>query len=243
MKLYDDMIQKTFQTLESLTQRSFSLTGEEGDWKDQGKAMMILQADMAYELGGRNLSAVGTTLVTEEEGLVPEDEILLYGPDLSEISEDTSYARIALVRVKKDSVGTGNGLYNIIQNLGYFRYHFFPEGFMLRVSAANDRESVRVSKDALDKGLSFGAIGKGMIKALRLHKEVEAVKIVFVTDPGADFTGLEEISKRTKQITSTIDHMLKDVNMDCNSCGLQEVCDEVEGLREMHFGMSEDAGQ
>ena len=34
--------------------------------------------------------------------------------------------------------------------------------------------------------------------------------------------------------------MLKDVNMDCGSCGLQEICDEIEGLREMHFGMSEE---
>ena len=35
-------------------------------------------------------------------------------------------------------------------------------------------------------------------------------------------------------------HALKDVNMDCGSCGLQEICDEIEGLREMHFGMSEE---
>lgn len=79
-----------------------------------------------------------------------------------------------------------------------------------------------------------------MLQALHLHKEVEAVKLIFVTAPEIDFGRLQEQQKKTKQITATIDHMLKDVNMDCGSCGLQEICDEVEGLREMHFGMGEE---
>ena len=58
------------------------------DWQDAGKAMMILQADMAYELGGHNLPAVGNTLVTTETDLVGEDEIILIGKDLPEITED-----------------------------------------------------------------------------------------------------------------------------------------------------------
>ena len=195
---------------------------------------------MAYELGGHNLPAVGNTLVTTETELVGEDEIILIGKDLPQITEDTPYARIALVRVAEDSIGTGDKLYNTIQNIGYFRYHIYPKGFMLRVSSSNDRESVRVAADALEDGLNFTAIGNAMQKALHRHKEVEAVKIIFITDPGADYVGLQEGLKKTKQITATIDHMLKDVNMDCGSCGLQEICDEVEGLREMHFGMSEE---
>ena len=77
------------------------------DWQDAGKAMMILQSDMAYELGGHNLPAVGNTLVTTGKDFVPEDEIILIGKDLPEITEDTPYARIALVRVAEDSIGTG----------------------------------------------------------------------------------------------------------------------------------------
>ena len=59
------------------------------DWQDAGKAMMILQSDMAYELGGHNLPAVGNTLVTTGKDFVPEDEIILIGKDLPEITEDT----------------------------------------------------------------------------------------------------------------------------------------------------------
>lgn len=210
------------------------------DWQDAGKAMMILQSDMAYELGGHNLPAVGNTLVTTGKDFVPEDEIILIGKDLPEITEDTPYARIALVRVAEGSIGTGDRLYNTIRNIGYFRYHIYPKGFMLRVSSSNDRESVRVEAEALNEGLNFTAIGNAMLRALYLHKEVEAVRIIFVTDPKVDYGRLQDGLKKTKQITATIDHMLKDVNMDCGSCGLQEICDEIEGLREMHFGMSEE---
>ena len=113
-------------------------------------------------------------------------------------------------------------------------------GFMLRVSSSNDRESVRVAAEALNEGLNFTAIGNAILRALHLHKEVEAVRIIFITDPKVDYGRLQDGLKKTKQITATIDHMLKDVNMDCGSCGLQEICDEIEGLREMHFGMSEE---
>lgn len=243
MRLYDEIMDDVLAALAREQTQSLPV-GEAADeksrhWKDAGKAMMILQSDMAYELGGRNLAAVGNTLVTTNETLVPQDEILLIGKDLPEITKDTPYARIALVRVREESIGTGDKLYNTIQNIGYFRYHIYPKGFMLRVSSSNDRESVRVDRTSLAEGLNFTAVGNAMLRALHLHKEVEAVKLIFVTAPDVDYARLQEQQKKTKQITATIDHMLKDVNMDCGSCGLQEICDEVDGLREMHFGMGE----
>ncbi len=244
MRLYDEIISDILKSLEGHEAKKLPKGNEADhvsrDWQDAGKAMMILQSDMAYELGGHSLPAVGNTLVTTDLNLVQQDEIVLIGKDLPEITQDTPYARIALVRVAEDSIGTGNKLYNTIQNIGYFRYNIYPLGFMLRVSSSNDRESVRVAKDALKQGLNFIAIGNAMLKALHLHKEVEAVKMVFITDPKFDFAMLQDGLKKTKQITATIDHMLKDVNMDCGSCGLQKICDEIEGLREMHFGMSKE---
>ena len=37
-------------------------------------------------------------------------------------------------------------------------------------------------------------------------------------------------------LTKAIDHIFKNVIMDCQACSLQEICDEVEGMRELHFG-------
>ena len=240
MRLYDDLITCTLESFDKNKCKQLPVgtaAKEKSVWPDAGKAMMILKSDMAYELGGNNLPAIGNTMITTDDGLVEKDEIILLGPDLSEISEDMPYGRIAIVKVDETAIGSGDKLYNTILNIGYFRYHIFPEGFMLRVSSSNDRESVRISKEAISKGIDFTAIGNNMISAIKLQKQVVSVKIIFVTDPYFDYGRLAEKQKKTKQITSTIDHMLKDVNMDCQSCGLQEICDEVEELKKIHFGI------
>ncbi len=242
MTLFDDIIRRTLSLLENGEARRLygASDGEEErrEREDGGRAMMILRSDMAYELGGSSLPAVGNTLLTTEASLVPEDGIWLIGKDLGEIREDTGYARIALVRVSADAAGTGERLYNTIRNISAFRYHVHPSGFMLRVSSSLERESVRVARSGLVDGLDFVSVGLSMLKALHMHKEVEAAVIIFITDPGADYKELERDARRTKEITSAIDHMLKDVNTDCSSCGLEGVCDEVEDLRKMHFGIS-----
>lgn len=242
MRLYDEIISDILFSLAGMECRKLPC-GSDADsvrreWRDEGRAMMILSPDMAYELGGSGLPAIGNTLLTADNNLVPGDEITLVGKDLPEITGDSPYARIALVRVREDSVGEGNKLYNTIRNIGYFRYRIFPSGFMLRVSSSRGRESVRVSSDALHEGLDFTAVGNAMLKALHLYREVEAARIIFVTDPDVDYCAFADGVKKAGDITSAIDHMLKDVNMDCSSCGLQEVCDEVEELREIHFGIS-----
>ena len=92
MRLYDEIIHDILTSLEKQDKHILPVGAAADpvsrDWQDAGKAMMILQSDMAYELGGHNLPAVGNTLVTTEEDFVPEDEIILIGKDLPEITED-----------------------------------------------------------------------------------------------------------------------------------------------------------
>ncbi len=243
MRLYDEIIRRTLSLLEKGEGRRLYSSGDcppdKRDWPDGGRAMMILLSDTAYELGGGSLPAVGNTLLTTDASLVPGDAIWLIGKDLGEIRADTPYARIAVVRVREDAIGTGDRLYNAIRNISAFRYHVHPSGFMLRVSSSLERESVRVARKSLEEGLGFTAVGLSMLKTLHMYKEVEEAEIIFITDPGVDYGELKNEVRRTKEITSAIDHMLKDVNMDCASCALEEVCDSVEDLRKMHFGISE----
>ena len=55
--------------------------------------------DAAYELGGSSKPAVNFICVTTSAQLVEQDEILVFGPDLTELRGDSAYARIALLRV------------------------------------------------------------------------------------------------------------------------------------------------
>jgi CO dehydrogenase/acetyl-CoA synthase beta subunit len=137
--------------------------------------------------------------------------------------------------VDGEEIGEGDALFNAIRNIEYVRYQISPKGFMMRVSKAHRRESVRVSKESIENGMSFAHIGKAFIDHLKKNPKVKAVKVYFVTDETFDFTDLEKDVRKANSITETIDHVFKDVKMDCHSCNLKEVCDEVEGMRELHF--------
>lgn len=234
MKLYDEIIKKIRTLLETEEARSLPL--ERNGWPQVSDRSMILRSDMAYELGGEGLSAIGGTLVTEDENLVPGDGIVLLGRDLSEIKKDIPYARIALVCVGEEAFGEGQALYGSIRALEYTRYHFYPEGFMMRVSASKGRESVRVGREALKKGLDFTKVGNAMISAFHKKPSVKAVQVYYVTQEDFDYGVLEKYGREAERITKTIDHMTKSTVTDCGACSLQKVCDEVEGLRELHFG-------
>ena len=133
-------------------------------------------------------------------------------------------------------MGEGDALYNQIRRLEYTKYHMYPEGYMMRISAASEREMVRIGKDALRKGLDFEKIGNMFLRAYHTNPAVEAVKLIFLTMEDFPYRELERQVKKAEQITRAIDHILKDIAMNCQSCSLKQICDEVEGLRELHFG-------
>ncbi|MCR4790231.1 MAG: hypothetical protein K5839_04055 [Treponemataceae bacterium] len=236
MQLYDDVINdwnKLFQEYSSST-KELKIGSQ---WPDVGKHNMILRSDMAYELGGseKPLPAIGGTALTSNEEFVPQDQILLIGPDLTEITEDLPFARISCCRVDSESMGEGNILYKAVKNIDYCRYHVSPEGFMMRVSSLQNRESVRVSKTAIKNKISFSDAGSLMINSYHKDPKVIAAKVVYITLKDFNFAELEKLVKQTDMITKTIDHIMSSALMDCGTCGLQKICDEVEGMRELHF--------
>lgn len=236
MILYDEVIRNWNKKIDAREKRELDFSSV-SSWEDAGKNNMILRSDMAYELGGseQGTYALGATVITADESLVPKDEVVLVGNDLSEIDADLSYARLTVVLVDEEEIGEGDALFNAIRNLEYVRYQISPKGFMMRVSKSHKRESVRVSKESIKEGMSFSHIGKAFIEHLKKNPKVKAVKVYFITDKEFDFAGLQKDVRYANSITDTIDHVFKDVKMDCHSCNLKEVCDEVEGLRELHF--------
>ena len=237
MKLYDNVIEEILSLAEQY--HPVVLERPERSWKEDEGSVMILRADMAYELGEGGMPGTGLTLITDDPGIVSEDETVLIGKDLSEIAKNTPYARISVVCVDKEIPAEGQALYNTVRNLEYTIYHFHPEGFMMRVSASRHKESVRVGKDALKKGISFADTAKCMSAGFHRHKEVKAVKMIYITDDSFDYKQLKQLAERAEAITKTIDHIALSSKMtDCGVCSLQKVCDEVEGLRELHFRKS-----
>lgn len=74
-----------------------------------------------------------------------------------------------------------------------------------------------------------------MLENFHKNAKVEAVKLIFITATDFPYDVLRRDIRQAEKITKTIDHILKNVMTDCGTCSLQEICDEVEGLHELHF--------
>lgn len=234
MKLYDSIIHQTQQILQNA--ECVSLPSEGGRvWKDTGESQLIMQRDAAYELGGSGNPSVNYTCVTTS-GLITRDEVICCGPDLPQIRADVPFARIVLLETEdlKEAEDTERA-YEAIRSIEYVRYHIFPAGYMVRVSASTNQEQVRVSKAAAKAGISFRYIGGTYIRRYRKLPAVKHVRVVFVTDRQIVMQ-LQPLAGKVDDITRTLTHILDGLPTDCGHCSMKSVCDEVDGMREMHMG-------
>lgn len=226
MILFDECIAAWEAALQGLPVRQLTPTAP---WPDGGSNQMLFASDTAFELGGGSHAAVSGIAFTTQP---MKDEILLYGPDLGEIKGDCDFARLTILQVDEETLGQGNAFYNALRKIEYTRYHVAPEGYMMRISSSASREVVRVGKGAVKKGIGFAAVGRMFAESYRQNPAVQAVKTIFVTDPKGDFKSLASTAQRAGQITTALDHLLKDAKMDCHTCSLQQVCAEVEDMLE-----------
>lgn len=179
------------------------------------------------------------TCVTSSSNLVPGDEIVVCGPDLNELNGDSHYARIALLRVgdiESDDEDDTEQAFRAIQDMDFVKYHVFPKGYMIRTSSESSREQVRISREAVQKGMTFRRIGADFIRQYKQNRNILAVKLLFITAPEADYAALTRDAKTVKDITMSLTKILEGMPTDCGSCNLKAICDEVEGMRELHFG-------
>ena len=98
MELYNPIIRGVEELVGSSTPQKYPYDPADA-WEDTGAFELVMLRDAAFELGGSGKSAVNFTCVTTSPELVPQDEILVYGSDLSQLKGDSSYSRIALLRV------------------------------------------------------------------------------------------------------------------------------------------------
>lgn len=232
MKLYEDIIQVWQDLLSPFEVKALPVSRP--GWPDSGSRNMVLRSDMAFELGGEGLPALGSTAVCT--GGFSEDRILLCGPDLPDIRRNLPYARLTVASVRDDLPDQGGALYRAIKKIDFVRYHVNPEGFMTRVSAIQGRESARISREALAQGLNFAGVGSRMLESYHENPQILAVRLIYITDPAFPFDRLDETIRTAKDITAAIDHAMTAAMTDCSVCSLKKVCDEVEGIRQLHFG-------
>ena len=205
-------------------------------WKDIGNSELVLQKDAAFELGASGRGSANYVLFTSSSELVRKDRVLLYGPDLKDIHGDCDFARIVLLRVGVLD-GDDEKVYRTLKDIEFAKYHVNLEGYMVRMSPESYREQVRLSRQALRKGISLRNVGFSYIKAYKQDENVLNATVIFVTQPGLDYAAMKANAKKAADVTGTLTHILEGLPTDCSVCSLKGICDEVEGMKELHFGV------
>ena len=237
MILYDSLINKTNELIGDNGQ-SYSYSSFKA-WPETKSYELILQKDMAYELGGNGKPAVNYTLVTTDSKYFNGDEVVVIGPDLKDIKGSTPYARITMLLttdIESDDEFDTEMAHQEIQTMDFVKYHVFPIGYMVRTSGQTGREQVRISKKSIQQGISFERIGDTFIKHYKQNENVRNAKVIFITDPTINYEILKDYAKKSVEITKSLSKILEGMPTECGICGFKEICDEVEGLKELHFG-------
>ncbi len=251
MQLYDALTMRVRELLSGLSPKIYSYDAAKA-WPETKDFEMIFQKDAAFELGGGNKASVNLTCVTgttevftkwqDPACAVPVSQVYVYGPDLREIQGDVNYARICEVLLREDAVryaGNADQTLKLLQDIDFVKFHVYGKGFMMRTSGQSAREPVRVARKALQDGITFERMGDAMISHYQKNPEVLAVRVSFITEDAFDYNGLAKEAQKAVEIRNSLSKIQKGLPTECSVCDVREICNEVTGLRELHFGKKE----
>lgn len=226
MFIYDEIINKIEEINSKYTCENLKVDINKSF--EENPNQIIFKDDKKFELGSGTLNGINIALLSDNVKF-DKNEIVLIGKDLNKIKEDTDYARITIANIDLDKIGKDNTLYQNIRKFDYVKYHFALDGVMVRESTFNQKESIIVSKTALKKNkIDFSILGSYFINQYKKLPFIKNVKIIFVNEKSYDYHLLLELMKKEEKITKALDHLTSKVKMDCHTCSLQVICDEVE---------------
>lgn len=232
MFIFDELAAKANEINNKYEARTLEVHRDEKFREDPNQ--FIFNDDKAFELGANPYYGIGLDLLFDSAF---DDQILLIGDDLPSIHGNRNYARISIASIDKDKLGAGNDLYRSIRKFDYVKHRFSYEGALIRESVFARKESILISKKALNKGgLSFSKLGSYIIAKQKELPFVKNVKVIFANLDSYDYKAIEELSTKCENITKALDHLTNNVKMDCHSCSLQVICNEVEKKVQEDFG-------
>lgn len=237
MELYNSLIGETKALFENLPKKVWDYNPR-GAWASNDSSELVLQKDAAYELGASGKGSANYVLFTSSGELVEKDQVILCGKDLREIKGDCDFARIVLLRIGVLD-DDDEAVYRTLRDIEFAKYHVYPQGYMVRISPESYREQVRVSREAVRKGISFQALGNSYITEYKKNPNVINATVIFLTDPAADYAAFKALAKKSADVTGTLTHIFEGLPTDCSVCALKDICDEVAGMKELHFGVGD----
>lgn len=193
---------------------------------------LVLKSTMGLELAAPNCSGVSALLPTNDSDKVKDGRITVIGKSISELEgKSVSFGKLVFIHMEEMS---DELLYEKIQTLDLVRHDLYLDGYMVRSSPNEPKEWIRISKEAIKKGFSFKILGSLMMEVYKKIDYVRGVEIVFITESDTLIQNLQKASYKIFLGTKALNKIFDDLEYDCDECNFQDICDEIDGMKEMH---------
>jgi CO dehydrogenase/acetyl-CoA synthase beta subunit len=194
---------------------------------------LVLEEDMGLELGNPKNGSLYFLLLTEQK-LAGDDGVFLLGPDIEDIKcSSAPFAQVITVS------GHFADEYQSYRMLRDAVYDTKLRGFMTRFLPSRGTVWCRITREALQQGLSLSDLGAAVSANLKSIAGVETVQIFFVTSSRQDLAPLEDPGYETRRIVGAMVKMNEEMSYDCSGCEYNDVCDTVTELRKYRRELKE----
>ncbi len=188
---------------------------------------------MALELGNPAKGSLGF-MVWNETPVFREDRVLLMGPDVPDIKENSApLAQVVLVAGEFDEE------YECYQDLKETIYETRLEGYMARILPSRNSLWARISKEAFEKGFSLGHLGWALISELRDLEFVSQATVLYITAGKEEAQELMPTADEAARVAAALVRMNEEMSWDCDTCDYQDVCDTVAELKSIRRKLKE----
>ena len=207
-------------------------------WPFAGKGNVVLGPDTAIELGNPRDESTSFMLWSGDAKKINDGRMTLIGPDLGESKQkNLPFGKVVLLGVRGM---TEENCYERHREIEMARYDLNLSGYMMRSVSQYGREWSRVSREAMDRGMSFVTLGSALAEMYRNIDSVESVEIVFVTSSPADVRELGVIGGRASRLIGALNKMAAEMSFECGTCDFVDVCSEVDDLRNIRNNLTKE---
>ena len=251
MKLFDKYMDEAAALLQPYLKEYGRPVTEEGPlWPLTDRNPFIMERDTALELGGYPKESVNL-IISSSQPLPFRDEggdgtrrVLNFTPlrtggneDFDGVERDfgaekhLSFGKIVFLQTEEF---TDDAVYEFQQSVQLADLRLKLEYVMTRSSSRQYQINLRVGKKAAEAGLSLDSMVRTICEQLCKVPGVKDAAVILLAGDSPVYKQLLPLAEKVKDVTAALNTMFDGIDMDCGSCSLNEICDEVEGLRELH---------
>ncbi len=227
MKIFDEHIKQTLDILESYEKKPLVKQGAcLGLTK---KSIFMMEKDLAVELGGYPKESINLIVGTSDMDF--EEGVFIIGDANLNSSSHMSFGKVVFLQTEDVP---DDKLYDFTQETLLKDASLRFEDVMLRTSPAHYYTNLRISKKAMQNGFDFDKMASTIQVEFESISSVKKAQVVLIAGDSPLYKQLLPVAESVKEVTVALNHIFDGIDMDCGSCAWSDLCDEVEGLRELH---------